>query len=546
MSQNHLTNAFQSLSLQRPTPGITLLENQHIDLPPNSQLSLRFHGHLGHGGSASVDIVSDPTTGRTFARKLFKRYNGKDVASWSAAVHNEIAITKRMRSHPHMVQLFGTYSGSGGRELGMLLHPVADGGDLQEYLESIQDSRSGATGSQRAVLWSAFGCLADGLAFIHRSTIRHKDIKPKNILVHDGKVMYTDFGISLDATGLDRTTTSGVPQALTRRYCAPEVANYGRRNRKTDVFSLGCVFVEIMAVLYPGLGIGVANGGVPYWQMAEGIRKVLIGSRVSDARLGEVLRVIHAMLEPTNEGRIDSEDLLRRLQRIESLYPGSSPVLFCSHCSPNGPKGKATETVQGTRRRASPGNTATNSQAFQTNNRNLPSYRTSSPSPPSTSAAVARAIEKPLKSTEAHESYIYIFPSRREHGLVKIGTASNVPVRLKIWQGMCKHPISEYPQTASGQRIPTRYAERVEQLVRAELGDVRFQDERCDGCGQNVDHEWYRTTPEHAARVVRKFGDWLEGDPYQFDGTDGPWQLKDRARRRDMEVLCRPVPVKEY
>ncbi|KAF2267942.1 kinase-like protein [Lojkania enalia] len=79
-----------------------------------------------------------------------------------------------------------------------------------------------------------FGRLANGLAFIHKNSIRHRDIKPQNILVHKGRLIYTDFGIAHDYTD-DPTTTQGQPDAFTRKYCAPEDADWGPRNSKSDI-----------------------------------------------------------------------------------------------------------------------------------------------------------------------------------------------------------------------------------------------------------------------------------------------------------------------
>jgi serine/threonine protein kinase len=93
-----------------------------------------------------------------------------------------------------------------------------------------------------------YGCLAAALDYLHTSKIRHRDIKPQNILVKGVTVYLTDFGISLDWEGLSRSTTTE-DSAKTVLYCAPEVAGYKPRNTASDVWSLGCVFLEIATVL---------------------------------------------------------------------------------------------------------------------------------------------------------------------------------------------------------------------------------------------------------------------------------------------------------
>lgn len=55
---------------------------------------------------------------------------------------------------------------------------------------------------------------------------------------------------SLDSSDTGVTTTAGPPTHSTRRYSAPEVFDHMPRNRLTDIFSLGCVFADIMARLY--------------------------------------------------------------------------------------------------------------------------------------------------------------------------------------------------------------------------------------------------------------------------------------------------------
>jgi serine/threonine protein kinase len=91
--------------------------------------------------------------------------------------------------------------------------------------------------------------LARALAFLHEQGIRHKDIKPSNILVHGGNVLFTDFGLAFDFTDKEGSTTVSMVNGMTPRYCAPEVANYEPRNTSSDIWSLGVVFLEMTAVL---------------------------------------------------------------------------------------------------------------------------------------------------------------------------------------------------------------------------------------------------------------------------------------------------------
>lgn len=131
-----------------------------------------------------------------------------------------------------------------------MLSPVADGGNLESFMEEICESSDhdakdpAQTKAMARIFVQAFGCLADGLAYLRHRQIRHKDIKPRNILIHQGRVLYTDFGLSLDYSLRDNSVSSG-PAAMTRRYAAPEVIESRPRDSSSDIFSLGCVFVEM-------------------------------------------------------------------------------------------------------------------------------------------------------------------------------------------------------------------------------------------------------------------------------------------------------------
>lgn len=210
--------------------------------------------NLGHGHSGTVEEVRDRNTNKIYARKTIRITGSRaNKAEQTTVFRNEVNIIRGLESHCHIISVYATYVTK--RDFGILLEPVASQGDLEEFLaEFVREMEDVGTTSPRVlamtpVLKRGLGCLAAGLAFMHAKRIRHKDIKPRNILVHNGKVMYTDFGYSFDSNGFTRSTTEGRPNYLTRRYSAPEVLEHEQRNSKSDVYSLGCVFIDMLSAL---------------------------------------------------------------------------------------------------------------------------------------------------------------------------------------------------------------------------------------------------------------------------------------------------------
>lgn len=124
--------------------------------------------------------------------------------------------------------------------IGLLMSPVADC-DLKAFLERNPFPEDGLH-----LLRGFFGCLCSAVLYLHNSKCRHKDLKPGNILVYMNNVLITDFGTARDWSGQSRSTTTGRNGAYTPGYAAPEVVHEEPRSSSADIWSLGCVYLDMM------------------------------------------------------------------------------------------------------------------------------------------------------------------------------------------------------------------------------------------------------------------------------------------------------------
>lgn len=193
--------------------------------------------HLGDGTYANVKEVRNVHDGRLYACKRPKGSNNNPMK-------RELQHLKSLKPHHHLVCFRGSFIESG--QVCILLYPAANT-NLDLYLQETD-----VTARMKKSLRKLFGCLSAGLAFLNKSGIRHKDIKPKNILVEDDNFRFTDFGSAYNFSKADKgsATSNTSPGAITLSYAAPEAhVRGGTRDIKTDLFSLGCIFAEVLAFL---------------------------------------------------------------------------------------------------------------------------------------------------------------------------------------------------------------------------------------------------------------------------------------------------------
>ncbi|KAF2111071.1 hypothetical protein BDV96DRAFT_650180 [Lophiotrema nucula] len=259
----------------------------------------------GVGATSVVNKVSIGDSTRSVLAIKHTRLGGspQDVRAQVTSFIRDYFVMSTMR-HPHVLKAYGLSLESS--RLGILM-PAAET-DMQKVFD-----QGPLTRATRPLLDRAFGCLASALSHIHEQGVHHHDIKPANILIRKGSVMLCDFGISR----LEYRRDIGVPQlsyrgnAFTRKYAAPErIYGLGHSNDHTkwDVWSLGCVYLEILGFLngHPVIELNHSPSSIEHERLLLKLRE-LRGHTVSQNEL----TIVQAMRSTSPTKRPSAPELAR-------------------------------------------------------------------------------------------------------------------------------------------------------------------------------------------------------------------------------------------
>ncbi len=208
---------------------------------------------IGQGSFGSVYLALHAITGELLAVKQVEApspgsNNANDAKKKSMidALKREISLLRDLQ-HPNIVQYLGCSNSTD--YLNIFLEYVP-GGSVQTMLNSY--------GALREPLVRSFvRQIVTGLAYLHGKDIIHRDIKGANILVDNkGGIKISDFGISkkieasnlLGAAGSNKNRPSLQGSVF---WMAPEVVKQTSYTRKADIWSLGCLVVEMMTGTHP-------------------------------------------------------------------------------------------------------------------------------------------------------------------------------------------------------------------------------------------------------------------------------------------------------
>lgn len=215
---------------------------------------------IGRGGMGVVFLASDTTLNRRVALKILPELS---ISEHALARFRQGARAAAQLTHPGIVAVYRFDESHG---VPFIVMEYVAGETLAAKIQRRREEQSAASEAQPGKGGNSVGGpaldsrealrivyqVADALDYAHRQGVLHRDVKPSNILIgNDGRAKITDFGIAKILT--DQTITQPGEVLATIHYMSPEQASASARiiDHRSDVFSLGVVLYEALALRRP-------------------------------------------------------------------------------------------------------------------------------------------------------------------------------------------------------------------------------------------------------------------------------------------------------
>ena len=196
---------------------------------------------IGEGGMANVYLGYDTILDRNVAIKVLRGDLSNDE-KFVRRFQRE-ALSASSLAHPNIVEMYDVGEDDG---LYYIVMEYIEGKTLKQLLKK----RGTLTISEAIDIMVQ---LTDGMAHAHDSYIIHRDLKPQNIMIKDdGQIKITDFGIAMALNSTQLTQTNSVMGSV--HYLPPEQASGKGCTTKSDIYSMGIIFYELLSGSLPFRG----------------------------------------------------------------------------------------------------------------------------------------------------------------------------------------------------------------------------------------------------------------------------------------------------
>lgn len=264
---------------------------------------------IAQGGMGVVYKALDQKLNRIVALKVVHTHLCRDPGFLERFLREARAMARLQ--HENIVTIYSVEQDQDTQYLVMEYFP---GTNLRDSLRA-----SGALPIREAV--NITRQIAQALAYAHTHGIIHRDIKPANVLLDaKNRAKLTDFGI---AAALDDAPLTSTGQLIgTLPYMSPEQARDAILDGRSDLYSLGLVFYELLTGSNPRhnlssaaiLGMLISEHNMPAVELPSSIPV-------------EIQRVVGDLLHYRPTDRIqDAETLVARLEDLRPLWAGATTV----------------------------------------------------------------------------------------------------------------------------------------------------------------------------------------------------------------------------
>src|SRR5689334_13338959 len=214
---------------------------------------------LGRGGMGVVYKGHEAALNRYVAIKMLSPQLAHDASIKERFLRE--ARSMAALNDPHIIQVYLIGEDGGQPYFAM---EFVEGESLSSFLK--RDGRLTPQQAARVIYQTA-----QGLAVAHDKGVIHRDIKPGNLMLDQrGRIKIADFGIALSSTDFSKKLTSTGEFVGTPGYLSPEVCTGQAVDLRSDIFSLGIVFFELLTGRMPftdesplGLLLEVVRAEIP-------------------------------------------------------------------------------------------------------------------------------------------------------------------------------------------------------------------------------------------------------------------------------------------
>lgn len=194
----------------------------------------RFIRKLGSTEHSGVYLAERETTHLQVVLKVLRQMpeHGDSVGAFDRFLQEYETIAAL--DHPNIVKIYDLGVGDDHAHIAM---EYLDGGDLRNKIDR---------GIPHTTAVDYLRQIASGLSVVHEERILHRDLKPGNIMLRqDGSIALIDFGLAkqakLESAITDKGEIFGTPY-----YMSPEQGHGVRVDERSDIYSLGVIFFEML------------------------------------------------------------------------------------------------------------------------------------------------------------------------------------------------------------------------------------------------------------------------------------------------------------